>query len=229
MTGIRRAVIVTGGRDDDRERADRDRDRDDRRPPAQRAAQRRTRPAARPGRERRADHARRLRLAPGEALALAQQLIDAGRPFHAHEVLELIWKSAPAGRARPVAGARPDRRGPDPRQTRQRPRRGGAAQARRGAAGRSDGRRTAWSRRGRDTPGSARLADRIDRRAGVGTGAGPAAPADRPPGAADRVAGPTAISRPSSRRPPRRVITRPAAQGHWQRLVDARRGHAAGR
>lgn len=42
-----------------------------------------------------------LRLAPGEALPLAQRLIDEGRPFHAHEVLEAEWKSAPAGQ-RPV-------------------------------------------------------------------------------------------------------------------------------
>jgi uncharacterized protein len=34
-----------------------------------------------------------LRLAPGEALPLAQRLIDEGRPFHAHEVLEAEWKS----------------------------------------------------------------------------------------------------------------------------------------
>jgi hypothetical protein len=32
---------------------------------------------------------------PGQALAEAQQLLDAGRPFHAHEVLEDAWKSAP--------------------------------------------------------------------------------------------------------------------------------------
>jgi hypothetical protein len=38
-----------------------------------------------------------LRLAPGEALPLAQRLIDEGRPFHAHEVLELAWKSVPSG------------------------------------------------------------------------------------------------------------------------------------
>jgi hypothetical protein len=38
-----------------------------------------------------------LRLAPGEALPLAQRLIDDGRPFHAHEVLELAWKSVPSG------------------------------------------------------------------------------------------------------------------------------------
>lgn len=37
-----------------------------------------------------------LALPPGEALALAQQLLDSGRPFQAHEVLEASWKSAPA-------------------------------------------------------------------------------------------------------------------------------------
>lgn len=36
-----------------------------------------------------------LVLPPAEALALAQRLIDAGRPFHAHEVLEASWKAAP--------------------------------------------------------------------------------------------------------------------------------------
>jgi uncharacterized protein len=35
-------------------------------------------------------------LPPAEALAVAQQLIDAGRPFHAHEVLEAAWKAGPA-------------------------------------------------------------------------------------------------------------------------------------
>ena len=34
-------------------------------------------------------------LPPAAALALAQQLIDRGRPFHAHEVLEASWKAAP--------------------------------------------------------------------------------------------------------------------------------------
>lgn len=34
-------------------------------------------------------------LAPADSLALAQQLIDAGRPFHAHEVLEASWHAAP--------------------------------------------------------------------------------------------------------------------------------------
>ncbi len=32
---------------------------------------------------------------PDQALTEAQQLFDAGRPFHAHEVLEDAWKSAP--------------------------------------------------------------------------------------------------------------------------------------
>ncbi len=35
-------------------------------------------------------------LPPAAALATAQQLLDAGRPFHAHEVLEAAWKSSPA-------------------------------------------------------------------------------------------------------------------------------------
>jgi hypothetical protein len=34
-------------------------------------------------------------LPPAEALALAQDLLDSGRPFHAHEVLEASWKQAP--------------------------------------------------------------------------------------------------------------------------------------
>ena len=33
--------------------------------------------------------------APADALAEAQRLLDAGRPFHAHEVLEDAWKAAP--------------------------------------------------------------------------------------------------------------------------------------
>jgi hypothetical protein len=32
---------------------------------------------------------------PQASLAEAQRLLDAGRPFHAHEVLEDAWKSAP--------------------------------------------------------------------------------------------------------------------------------------
>jgi uncharacterized protein len=34
-------------------------------------------------------------LPPAASLARAQQLLDAGRPFHAHEVLEATWKAAP--------------------------------------------------------------------------------------------------------------------------------------
>lgn len=34
-------------------------------------------------------------LPPLEALAFAQELIDAGRAFSAHEVLEAVWKSCP--------------------------------------------------------------------------------------------------------------------------------------
>jgi hypothetical protein len=36
-----------------------------------------------------------LLLPPAEALSLAQRLLDDGRPFHAHEVLEASWKAAP--------------------------------------------------------------------------------------------------------------------------------------
>lgn len=36
-------------------------------------------------------------LPPMETLRVARQLVDEGRPFAAHEVLEARWKSAPAG------------------------------------------------------------------------------------------------------------------------------------
>lgn len=36
-----------------------------------------------------------LTLPPDESLAEAQRLLDAGRAFHAHEVLEGTWKAAP--------------------------------------------------------------------------------------------------------------------------------------
>ncbi|WP_432016950.1 DUF309 domain-containing protein [Streptomyces hydrogenans] len=35
--------------------------------------------------------------APGETLREAQRLLDAGMPFHAHEVFEDAWKSGPGG------------------------------------------------------------------------------------------------------------------------------------
>jgi hypothetical protein len=38
---------------------------------------------------------------PAETLTEAQRLLDAGRPFHAHEVLEDAWKAAPE-RERPL-------------------------------------------------------------------------------------------------------------------------------
>jgi len=36
-----------------------------------------------------------LDMPPAEALTEAQHLLDADRPFHAHEVLEAVWKAAP--------------------------------------------------------------------------------------------------------------------------------------
>jgi predicted metal-dependent hydrolase len=36
-----------------------------------------------------------LVLPPVQALREAQRLLDEGRPFHAHEVLEATWKAAP--------------------------------------------------------------------------------------------------------------------------------------
>ena len=38
-----------------------------------------------------------LRLAGPDAARLADELLRAGRPFHAHEVLEASWKTGPAG------------------------------------------------------------------------------------------------------------------------------------
>lgn len=37
----------------------------------------------------------RLRLPLEDAVELAQRYLDTGRPFHAHEVLEALWKSRP--------------------------------------------------------------------------------------------------------------------------------------
>jgi hypothetical protein len=37
-----------------------------------------------------------LDVTPEEGLATAQRLLDDGLPFHAHEVLEAVWKGAPA-------------------------------------------------------------------------------------------------------------------------------------
>lgn len=109
-----------------------------------------------------------LVLPPGEALQLAQQLLDAERPFHAHEVLEASWKSAPAaerdlwqGLAQIAVGLTHARRGNA---------RGAAALLRRGAdrvAGYAG-----WPPHGIDAAGVCRaareMAARIDR---DGTGA----------------------------------------------------------
>src|SRR4051812_12370144 len=37
-----------------------------------------------------------VRRSPAEALRLAQDLLDSGRAFSAHEVVEAAWKAAPA-------------------------------------------------------------------------------------------------------------------------------------
>jgi uncharacterized protein len=49
-------------------------------------------PPGTPGVPTTPDH---LDLAPAETLREAQRLLDTGLPFHAHEVLEAAWKSAP--------------------------------------------------------------------------------------------------------------------------------------
>jgi hypothetical protein len=112
-----------------------------------------------------------LLLPPARALEFAQELLDADRPFHAHEVLEASWKAAPAaerdlwqGLAQIAVGLTHARRGNA---------RGAAALLRRGAdrvAGYA-----AAPPHGVDAAGVGRaareLADRIDRE-----GAGPAGP-----------------------------------------------------
>jgi predicted metal-dependent hydrolase len=37
-----------------------------------------------------------LHLSVDDTVALAQSYLDSGRPFHAHEVLEALWKTRPA-------------------------------------------------------------------------------------------------------------------------------------
>jgi hypothetical protein len=110
-----------------------------------------------------------LTLPPAEALALAQRLIDTGRPFGAHEVLEASWKSAPPderdlwqGLAQIAVGLTHAQRGNA---------RGAAALLRRGAgrlAGHPPGGQApAAGPHGIDVPGVAAaaraLADRIER------------------------------------------------------------------
>src|SRR5258708_21180409 len=53
-------------------------------------------------------------LAPDAALDLAQQLIDSGRAFRAHEVLEASWKAAPPDERDLWQGLAPGAAGPHP-------------------------------------------------------------------------------------------------------------------
>jgi hypothetical protein len=115
-----------------------------------------------------------LVLPPAESLSLAQRLLDDGRPFHAHEVLEASWKTAPAaerdlwqGLAQVAVGLTHARRGNA---------RGAAALLRRGA-GRVAG-YAGTAPHGIDAAGVARaareLAARIDQDGLAGpAGAGP--------------------------------------------------------
>lgn len=99
---------------------------------------------------------------PTEALTEAQRLLDDGRPFHAHEVLEDAWKADPGperemwrGMAQLAVGLTHVMRGN---------RTGGAGLLRRGAA--NIGPYASRSPHGIDIPGLVRwatgLADRID-------------------------------------------------------------------
>lgn len=72
-----------------------------------------------------------LRIGPDEGVGEAQRLLDAGRPFQAHEVLEAVWKQSPEperdlwrGLAQLAVGLTHQRRGNAP---------GAAALLRRGA------------------------------------------------------------------------------------------------
>lgn len=49
-----------------------------------------------PGSPRAVAQVPELQRPAGDALALAQQLLDDGRPFYAHDVLEGAWKAAPS-------------------------------------------------------------------------------------------------------------------------------------
>jgi uncharacterized protein len=110
-----------------------------------------------------------LRLTAGETLRYAQELIDQGRPFHAHEVLEAAWKAAPAdqrdvwqGLAQVAVGLTHARRGNGP---------GAVALLRRGADRVGTGQR-AWIPPGLDADGVRRSAlDLAAKIAHDGTGA----------------------------------------------------------
>ncbi|WP_119287419.1 DUF309 domain-containing protein [Streptomyces sp. YIM 130001] len=98
---------------------------------------------------------------PGESVAEAQELLDQGRPFHAHEVFEDAWKSGPEeeralwrGLAQLAVGLTHAARGN---------RTGGARLLRRGAAAIDE----AGARHGIDVPGlvvwATGLAERVER------------------------------------------------------------------
>ncbi|HEX9031385.1 MAG TPA: DUF309 domain-containing protein, partial [Streptosporangiaceae bacterium] len=101
---------------------------------------------------------------PEDTVRTAQRLIDAGRPFHAHEVLEAAWKAAPAeqrelwrGLAQIAVGLTHARRGND---------RGAVTLLRRGADGVSvpaGGGEPAGLDRAAVAQASRELADRIER------------------------------------------------------------------
>ena len=104
-----------------------------------------------------------LAVPPEEALSMAQRMLDSGRPFHAHEVLEASWKAAPPaerelwkGLAQIAVGITHARRGNA---------QGAVALLRRG--GQRVGRYAGTAPHGIDAAGIARqasgLADRIDR------------------------------------------------------------------
>ena len=127
--------------------------------------------------------------APAESLAEAQELLDAGRPFHAHEVLEDAWKSAPEaerqlwrGLAQLAVGLTHATRGNARR-------RGDAAGPRGGQHRRLRGRAAARHRRRRAGPLGAALA--ADATAGATSTSAAAAAADsgRPPGRRSRLPG----------------------------------------
>jgi uncharacterized protein len=113
-----------------------------------------------------------LALPPEEALNLAQRLLDTDRPFHAHEVLEASWKTAPPaerelwrGLAQIAVGLTHARRGNA---------QGAAALLRRG--GQRVGRYAGSAPHGIDAGGIARqagtLADRIDADGAAAAGEG---------------------------------------------------------
>ena len=108
-----------------------------------------------------------LLLPPAESLALAQRLLDSGRPFHAHEVLEASWKAAPEaerelwrGLAQVAVGLTHAQRG-NPR--------GAAALLRRGARAVSE--YTAAAPHGIDAAGITRACDQLAAR--IESGGGP--------------------------------------------------------